>query len=122
VAVAAGNTVQLVVHLVRRRPPAGTIIPRRRGGVSEELAGEGGQHDVVGHAVRAQIHRRRGAATDRRVAEAEPEAALVKKHAGVEMRHLGAHNAAASVAEAEKSIDRGNGERRSRTFHIRRAR
>jgi hypothetical protein len=36
-AVAAGDAVQLVVHLVRRRPPAGTIISRRRGGVSEEL-------------------------------------------------------------------------------------
>lgn len=61
-------------------------------------------------------------AADRRVAEAEPEATLVKKHAEVEVRHLGAHNAAASVAEVEKSKDRGNGERRSGTFHIRRAR
>uniref|UniRef100_A0A804MSE9 Uncharacterized protein n=1 Tax=Zea mays TaxID=4577 RepID=A0A804MSE9_MAIZE len=47
---------------------------------------------------------------------------MVKKHTGVEVWHLDAHNVAASVAEAEKSIDRGNGEKRSRTFHIRRAR
>jgi hypothetical protein len=58
VAVAAGDAVQLVVHLVRRRPPAGTIIQRRHEGVIEELAGEGGQHDVVGRVVRAQIRRR----------------------------------------------------------------